>query len=68
MKKMKWTKKMPRRQGLYLVKYPQNKLVDKYEILNLMRAGKKWLVADYPHLRVTDPVEEVNCEWGQRIE
>lgn len=68
MKKMKWAKKMPRRQGLYLVKYPQDNFLIKYEILNLMRAGKKWLVADYPNLRVTDPVEEVNCEWGPRIE
>ena len=64
---MKWTKKMPRRQGLYLVKYPKANIQDKYEILHLIKVGKQWYVSDYPNIRLTDPVEEVNCEWGPKI-
>jgi hypothetical protein len=66
--KIKWTKKMPRRQGLYLIKYPQDKIEDKYEMAFLSKVDKEWFVSDYKHNYSPDPVEEVVCSWGPRIE
>jgi hypothetical protein len=66
--KIKWSKKMPRRQGIYLIKYPQSNTADKYETVYLTRYGKNWSISDYPCLHITEPVEDVVCEWGARIE
>ena len=64
---IKWTKKRPKRSGLYLTKDKRGNI----ELMNLdyCSDSQSWIIFDYPNADFTEDVEDAGIKfWSDRIQ
>ena len=70
MTKIRWTKKQPRRSGLYLTKKANGNFELVY--LSYCREVQEWWLFNYPQLNVSNPLDDDTAfsivSWGPKID
>ena len=62
---MKFKKEHPKTSGVYIIKFDQPDIIDRYELVIFNAKTKS--VSDYPHMKLSDDVRDVFCKWGEKL-